>query len=200
MRGVPSFLCVCVCVSDLEVLPVIVLVLFTVCDDDSWIIGSSGQTLVVLHQLVGLIDTEQLQTKTKKPHTRLLKSSETGQKTYHTRQFHYLVAPHPVARPYFHTSPIVVPHTVNAVAGVQTTDLPTSHGSEGDTTASKVSETSSVCVCVGGGCSPRPIPNSSEAKGNAAGCRRLFPPWTTWSSYICVPPWQQDSQFYLQLN
>lgn len=196
----PSFLCVCVCVcvSDLEVLPVIVLVLITVCDDDGWIVGCCGQTLVVLHQLVGLIDTEQLHTGTKKKqtHTRLLKSSETGLKTYHTRQFHYLVAPHPVARPYFHNSPIVVPHTVNAVAGIETTDLPTSHGTEGDTTASIVSETSSVCGCR---CSPPPIPHSSEAKGNAAGCRRLFPPWTTWSSYICVPPWQQDSQFYLQL-
>lgn len=52
----------------------------------------------------------------------------------------------------------------------------------------------SLCVCRYW---PPPNPNSSEAKGNAAGCRRRFPPWTTWSSCIYVPPWQQDSQFYL---
>lgn len=50
----------CVCVSHLEVLPLSVLVLFTVCDNDSWIIWSSGQALVILHQLVGFIDAEQL--------------------------------------------------------------------------------------------------------------------------------------------
>lgn len=52
----------------------------------------------------------------------------------------------------------------------------------------------SLCVCRYW---PPPIPHSLEAKGNAAGYHRLFPPWTTWSSCIYVPPWQQDSQFYL---
>lgn len=56
------------------------------------------------------------------------------------RQLHYLIAPHPVARSYFHISPIGVPHTVNAVTGVQTTDLQISHGTECDKMESKVSE------------------------------------------------------------
>lgn len=44
----------------LEVLPLSVLVPLTVRDDDGGIIRSSGQALVVLHQLVRFIDTEQL--------------------------------------------------------------------------------------------------------------------------------------------
>lgn len=56
------------------------------------------------------------------------------------RQLHYLVAPHPVARSYFHISPIGVPHTVNAVTGVQPTDLQISHGTECDKMEAKVSE------------------------------------------------------------
>lgn len=114
------------------------------CDDDSWIVSSSGQTLVVLHQLVGIIDTEQLNTD---KNTRMdIKSSKTRPKTYQVGQFHYLVAPHPVARSYFHTSPIGMPHTVNAVTGIQTPDLQTSHGPQRDTTTSKVYETFPVCL------------------------------------------------------
>ena len=55
--------------SDLEVLPLGVLVLVTVSDDDGGAV-SSGQTLVVLHQLVGLVDAEQLQTDTQREFTR----------------------------------------------------------------------------------------------------------------------------------
>lgn len=129
---------------------------------------------------------------TQKTHAWILKSSKTRPKTYQVGQFHYLVAPHPVARSYFHTSPIGMPHTVNAVTGIQTPDLQTLHGPERDTTTSKVSL--SLCVCRYW---PPPIPHSSEAKGNVAGYHRLFPPWTTWSSCIYVPPWHQDNQFYL---
>lgn len=56
------------------------------------------------------------------------------------RRLHYLVAPHPVTRSDFHISPVGVAHTVDAVAGVQTTDLQISHGTECDTMASKVRE------------------------------------------------------------
>lgn len=161
------------------------------CDDDSWIVSSSGQTLVILHQLVGIIYTEQLHTD-KNTHMDIkIKQNQT--KNIPRGQFHYLVAPHPVARSYFHTSPIGMPHTVNAVTGIQTPHLQTSHGPERDTMISKDCETfPGVCRYW-----PPPIPHSLEAKGNAAGYHRLFPPWTTWSSCIYVPPWQQDSQFYL---
>lgn len=46
--------------SHLEVLPLHVLVGFTVCDDDSRLVASYGQALIILHQLVGFIDAEQL--------------------------------------------------------------------------------------------------------------------------------------------
>lgn len=49
--------------SHLEVLPLHVLVGFTVCDDDGRLVASYGQALIILHQLVGFIDAEQLKTR-----------------------------------------------------------------------------------------------------------------------------------------
>lgn len=69
-----SKISVCVCVrqsmwgvslSHLEILPLRILVLVTVCDDNGRVVGSSGQTLVVLHQLIGCVDAEQLHRHTK---------------------------------------------------------------------------------------------------------------------------------------
>lgn len=60
------------CVSHLKVLPLSVLVLVTVCDNDSGICSFS-EALVILHQLVGFIDPEQLHKQcTKKPNQVIL--------------------------------------------------------------------------------------------------------------------------------
>lgn len=179
-----------ICVSDLEILPLIVLVLITVCDDDSWIVSSSGQTLVILHQLVGIIYTEQLHTD---KNTRMDLKIKQNQTKNIPRGAVSLPGCHPSC------GKVLFPHFPHWYAPYcQCSNWNPNPGST-HITRSRTWHNDiikfvrlSLCVCRYW---PPPIPHSLEAKGNAAGYHRLFPPWTTWSSCIYVPPWQQDSHF-----
>lgn len=99
VRAVQAFPCwhVSEPVKILEVFPLCVLLLVTVSDDDGRVVAASGQTLIVLHQLVRLVDTEQL------------------------------VASHPVTRPDLHVPSVGMSHTVNAVTRLEASDLAPLH-------------------------------------------------------------------------
>lgn len=161
------------------------------CDDNSWTVSSSGQTLVILHQLVGVIDTEQLHTDKK---TRMdIKIKQNQTKNIPRGAFSLPGCPPSCGKVLF----LHFPHWCAPYC--QCSNWNPKPGST-DITWFNVTQQHlkfvrlSLCVCRYW---PPPIPHSSEAKGNAAEYHRLFLPWTTWSSCIYVPPWQQESQFYL---
>lgn len=99
VRAVQAFSCwnMSESMEILEVLPLCVLVLVTVSDDDGGVVRASSQTLVVLHQLIRIVYTEQL------------------------------VASHSMTRPYLHIASIGVSHTVNAVTRLKASDLAPLH-------------------------------------------------------------------------
>lgn len=95
---------------------------------------------------------------------------------------HYLVAPHPVARSYFHIASIGVSHTVNTVTRLKAPNLHAwtmyTHTQfyEMSYKPSKKGDSNSkscLCECV---CLPPPILHFSEAVGSAVECHTLFPP------------------------